>query len=391
MNIKKILTLFLKEMNEVFRDKKSLTMMIFIPLILYPFVLISTGYFSGNEINKVKNLKQSISIFCPDPMQQVPLIEELKKTLVVIKSTNPRLMLNKGEVEAVVEVNSCRLTGTSEFVIYFDKTRLGSVTAEKKIKVILEKGKKRNIVERLRAYNITEKILENFKIESINIASSDQMGAFIVSKIFPLMILILLFSGAMHNAISITAGEKQRQTLETILVSPLTRTEIVIAKYLTIFCTSLISTIIGLISLYLVFSYGFYMISNLTTESFSLSAVGLLLMFISIIPLSILFSSVLFMVGCWARTYKEAELYNTGILIIIIAIGIMTTNTQENIDINYFLFPVFNVVLTLKELLKEQVNVLHISLTVFTTFIYSFISLIISQRLFSKEAIILRI
>ena len=84
-------------------------------------------------------------------------------------------------------------------------------------------------------------LINPFAIESHNVASSKEMGSRIIGSFLPYVIILMALTGAMYPAIDLTAGEKERGTMETLLVAGVDRMDIVLGKFLTVFCASLVT------------------------------------------------------------------------------------------------------------------------------------------------------
>src|SRR6185369_6116265 len=88
-----------------------------------------------------------------------------------------------------------------------------------------------------------------FDVERKNVAPPEKVGGATIGGIIPYMIIILCFTGAIYPAIDLTAGEKERGTMETLLCSPVGRTEIVLGKFLMVLTASLTTMLLSLVSM----------------------------------------------------------------------------------------------------------------------------------------------
>ena len=93
----------------------------------------------------------------------------------------------------------------------------------------------------LELYKTPETVLKPFDWKEENVATGEQMGGKILGSILPYLMILLTLQGGIYAAIDLTAGEKEKATLETLLVSAASRFDIVMGKFLTVMTISIIS------------------------------------------------------------------------------------------------------------------------------------------------------
>ncbi len=176
-------------------------------------------------------------------------------------------------------------------------------------------------VKDLRLEHLTElglSIIEQYellktpiKLESIDTADQRENFGEKVGGFIPYMLIILCLTGAMYPAIDLGAGEKERGTLETLLLTPIARLSLVLGKFLTIMTTSITTALITVSSL-VFWSYLIGKITEVKQVSEIMAAVGLadvILMILMLVPISAIFAALVLAISIYARSYKEAQNY----------------------------------------------------------------------------------
>ncbi len=215
----------------------------------------------------------------------------------------------------------------------------------------------------------------------------EKLGGFI-----PYILIPLCLAGAIYPAIDLGAGEKERGTLETLLLTPLPRTYIVLGKFLTILTTSLISAALT------VGSMGFWAllmgtVLDMKPVQDAVGTIGLMdlsLVLLLLIPLSCIFSSLLLAISIYARTFKEAQNYMGPVNILIFVPLIAPMVPGVTLNWTTVLIPIMNVALAIKEIIKgtvdySMVGVIFVAMTTMAIAMIGF-----SVRWFSKEEVLFR-
>jgi sodium transport system permease protein len=132
------------------------------------------------------------------------------------------------------------------------------------------------------------------------------VGPLIASRVLPMLLVLMLFFGAFYASIDLTAGEKERGTLETLLVAPVHTSEVMAAKYLTVSLIAAAVSLFNLISMLVTFGLGMRMGEGMEVK-LSLSAGQLGMVILVLIPAACLCSGLSLVVASLARGYKDAQ------------------------------------------------------------------------------------
>ncbi len=252
--------------------------------------------------------------------------------------------------------------------------------------------------ERLSRANLPESLPTPINPEVIDLAQDDQLAANLWSKLFPAMLIIMAATGAFYPAIDLGAGEKERGTMETLLISPAKRTEIVLGKFLTVLIFSVSTALLNLASMgftgrhmaNLAGSGALSKMGDLSLPSYS----AMFWVLVLLIPLSALFSALCLAFATFARSSKEGQYYLTPLLMVTLGLTVFCLSPAVEINPFYSLMPIIGVALLLKGMLLSSVNagILYVyAIPVLVTSIgYSLLALWWAIEQFQREDVLFR-
>jgi len=193
---------------------------------------------------------------------------------------------------------------------------------------------------------------------AIDLAEEQQISANVWSKLFPALLVIMALTGAFYPAIDLAAGEKERGTMETLLICPASRTEIVLGKFLTVMVFSAATALLNLSSLGFT---GKYMISLAGGGAMAKVAdltlpplASLAWVLVMLVPLSALFSALCLAFATFARSSKEGQYYLTPLLMVTMGLTVFCLSPAVEIQPFYSVMPVMGPALLLKGLLLDS-------------------------------------
>ncbi|PIP13853.1 MAG: hypothetical protein COX49_00995, partial [bacterium (Candidatus Stahlbacteria) CG23_combo_of_CG06-09_8_20_14_all_40_9] len=188
----------------------------------------------------------------------------------------------------------------------------------------------------------------------------------------------------------ITAGEKERKTIETLLVTNVKREEIVMGKMLSIFSISILTTASGLVGLVATLYSGFSFLTVGETFSVSIPWFSCILMLIVMLPLLWFFSSLLMTIGSASRTMKEAGTYGSYLSFFVIILAVFSVLRLTSPGWSLFFIPVLNTAVLQQQILIGEFSRLNSIITIVSSIIYALIVFSIAKTCFEKEEILFR-
>ncbi len=242
--------------------------------------------------------------------------------------------------------------------------------------------------------------------EVLDIAAPDQVSANFWSKLFPAVLVMMAVMGAFHPAVDLAAGEKERGTMETLLICPATRSDIVLGKFFTVMCFSVSNVVLNLLSFGITFYYVVTSTGGIGSGPLSqagsitlptLPALGWLL--VLLLPLSALFSALSLAFATFARSSKEGQYYLIPLMMVSLSLtgfsmtSLIELSLSDSSSWFYSVIPIVGIVLLLKALLlnPDSTSTLIFVVPVLVTSIaYSLVALWWAIEQFSREDVLFR-
>lgn len=194
-------------------------------------------------------------------------------------------------------------------------------------------------------------------ITEVDLAKPEEISANVWSKVFPTLLVIMAVTGAFYPAIDLGAGEKERGTMETLLISPATRAEIVLGKFLTVMLFSISTALLNLTSMGFTGKHMFAAMTQGATSAFGSIAFppfsSLIWVVLLAFPLSALFSALSLSLAMFAKSSKEGQYYLTPLLMVTMGLTMFCLNPSVELTPYYSILPVVGPSLLLKSLLLE--------------------------------------
>lgn len=385
-------------MLDTLRDRRTLISMILIPIILFPVLMFGM---SGVMVMMIKKTGAEVTKIVVIGKEFAPTFVSFindGKTFEVIEEEDFRAALKEKRISAALEFptdfeKKIKEEDSTQAIIYYDAAELKSEITSEKLKDRLKDYQDSVVAKRLRDRQIDKSLLSPIRISRENLAPKEKMGGFMLAMFLPYVIVILAMTGAMYPAIDLTAGEKERGTLETILVTPVSRLDIATGKFLTVLTASLITVLLATTSMSLTASLGFAKIGQFASEQqfqFSIKPLSIFLFLALMFPIACLFSSALLSVALFAKSYKEAQSYVTPLMFLVILPAMISFLPGIELDWGLVFIPIVNISLAAKEVLMGTYKWGFILLIFISTLIYAGFSIFVTKRLFEKEEVLFR-
>ncbi len=225
--------------------------------------------------------------------------------------------------------------------------------------------------------------------ENMNLATVSEEVVAQIAGFLPYMIIMFSFVGGMSPAIDMGAGEKERQTLETLLLAGCSRTKLALGKFLAIFTANLTAALLSLISLGITL---LTMVPDNMKEYLQiefnllhLGMIGLLML-----PLAASFAGILLALSICARSAKEAQSYISPITILLILPGIATVLPDIEVSNTTAAIPLFNVSLLMREALKNEIYPAAYIIAMLSSVLFAAACLSFAVWQFRREQVLFR-
>ena len=397
MNLRNIKIIYRKELLDSLRDRRTLISMVLVPILMFPVMILGVGIIMGLVISKAVQKGSKVVIVGESFGESLASKIQEKEGVEVVEMENYEIALRKKEIQTVLVIpkyfeESLARADSTELRILYDEAELRSQMAERKLREVILDYRDEVVSERMTSRGIEKNFLEPFVVTSVNLASKEKMGGMVMGLFLPYMVIILSLTGAMYPAVDMTAGEKERGTLETLMVSSASRKEMVLGKFTMVFTASVITALLSLLSLFATFALGSSLtISILEDFPFSIQPLGFVTVFFMMIPLSAFFSSLLMMISIFAKSSKEANSYIHPLVFIIVLPAMVSFLPGVELNSLMAMIPIVNTSLVLKEVLMGTYHWGNIGLIFLFNFLFAALGLWGAIGLFEKESVLFRV
>lgn len=392
MNVRLVTTIYAKEMLDMFRDRRALVSMIVVPVIAMPGIFAVVHYFT-ESLGK-KALVESSRIGITARVSEPGVRDALKITgFELVPKPDARAAVESKGVAAALDEETAG-DGSGRIVIFVDKTREASTIAGDKIESLLERLKLTRVKTSLRGMGVSERVLDPFQVKSTNVAADKKMAGFILGSVLGYAVLLLMFTGGMYPAIDMTAGEKERHTLEPLLASPASREEIVLGKIFASTTACLVTAMLTIASL-LVAIQRLGMGPNSEELEHLVSRAGpdaaaVALILLTLLPTALFAASVMIAVALFARGFKEAQSLLTPVIMAVVVPAVVGMLPGLELNVGLALIPVFNVSQLIKEIIIGEYSRINFVTAFASNVFYALVAFWISVRIFKTESVLFR-
>ena len=391
MRLQTIKLIYLKETLDLMRDRRTIISMLVFPLLLMPMIFLGLNYFLIRSINRAKDKQFSIALKQETGLQG--MTQSLEQAGFKVRpSENPRRAVEDKETELGVDVSG--ETNSPAIRIYADQSQLEVNVAGGRIETALNQLKEARIKNELQRAGVPERILTPFTVEKVNTAPPKKMSGMFIGAFIGYMFVMFMLMGAMYPAIDMTAGEKERRTMEMLLSSPAGRGEIVLGKILVAITASFMTSVLAIISFRVSSLLG--MQANRSGQppqlimELPLDAKTFVLIFVSSVPMAILAATLMIAIATMAKSYKEAQSYVTPLFLIAVLPAMVSLLPGVKLNAGMALIPIVNFSLLIKELILGDWSWTSFTLSVLSNLIYAAIAFTAAVMVFKNERILFR-
>lgn len=390
-------TVYLKELLDTVRDRKTLLMMILVPLLLMAVLTVVQPLINEKETQRVKETQYKIVVNGERDSENFKDYLKQFSNISIVQTENSEEKLGKGEIQLIIGTQEgfdslVKQQQPARLVLQYDGSSKLSQTAKLQAQQIINGYIKQLVSVSLNKRGISPELLVPITLEEQNKASRDKMNGFYLSMILPLIITVWAVIGGMYTAIDVAAGEKERGTLETLLMTPLSRTTIVMGKFLAILTVAMGAVMLAILSMVITLKFIIPLFVNKGVEqniSLPLGVIGLILFVASMLTAFI--SALELTLSTWARNFKQAQNYITPLYLVVMIPALVILTMQSFTLPGYlYLIPIFNTMQLLKELFAGQIIPGHLFTVTASSLGYIYLAFILAVDTFNKEKVVLR-
>lgn len=398
---------YLKEIKELLRDRKTLMFVVALPIAIFPIIFALMGFMMSKATldaeQKVHTYAITNAHYAQSFAESIRYHKSFKLSETQYTSVEQmKEAVRKGDIDVGIFIpadarNQLDEGKQSKWQVVFNDSQSINFIFDR-IKNSSEEFSKKIQGEKFAALGIENELqtalLEPIAVEKIDTADKrenigEKLGAFI-----PYLLIPLVLAGASYPAIDLGAGEKERGTLETLLLTPVTRTSLVLGKFLTVLSTSIATALITVVSMgvWVGIASRFLDLGKLkldeTFGSIGFSDFAMILLLL--IPLACIFSSLVLAISIYARTFKEAQNYMGPLSMLAFMPLIVAMMPNMKLTFSTALIPVTNVALAIKEIIKGTVDYAMVAMIFAGTIVLAIALMSACVHWFKKESVLFR-
>ena len=413
MNAAHIWIIYRKELRDALRDRRTLISSIVVPTLLMPLLLFGVGRLMQRAVAEAREDVPAVAVLgaAGAPTLMSRLAVDARVRLVPVPADWREAIAAK-RLRAVLELperleERLRAGEAAPAIRIFHyqgelKSENGARVAER----IVTEHRERVVTERLAARGLGPDAVRPFEVRRENVAPPEKVGGNLFGGLVPYFIILLCFTGAIYPAMDITAGEKERGTMETLLCSPVARVDLVLGKFLLVLTGSLASMFFVVASMAGSALLGGVLLFGVPVPGAAAAAagpaglvpgalptidpLGLAGVFAMVLPVAVLFSAVALTVSLFAKSYKEAQSYLGPLIVVVLVPGMIAALPGTELTARTALIPLLNLSLVCKEMLSGSWPWGYIALIFGSSSLYAAGALALAVRMFNREDVLFR-
>ncbi|MBM3493850.1 MAG: ABC transporter permease [Armatimonadetes bacterium] len=388
---------FTKEFREVFRDRRTIIGVVISPLLITPLLFLILGTFIAGEAKKMEKETMSVGVvnanLAPSVMKAIGKPPSLAFERVQADRAESLIKSRKLRAALVLPTDAEKRLAAHRAVrvqVMLDAGNEKSNAAAARLRAAVTTAGAGLIQVRLKRLDLPSDFATPFDIKEAPIKTGTGRGTLIVAGMLPYLLALSCFSSGIYAANDTVAGEKERGTLETLLVSPASRREIVLGKFLAVAALCCVGSVLSVVGMSIPFFSGLKAFDWIARGGMHLTAAGIGVTLLMQIPLAVLFAGMLMIVSTFARNQKEAQTYLGPMMIAIIVPAMMSMVMGAEAPRAMAAVPVLNASLIIKQALTGSTDPAFLVLALAASVLYAGIAVAICTRLFDRENVLLR-
>ncbi|MCH8054401.1 MAG: CPBP family intramembrane metalloprotease, partial [Planctomycetes bacterium] len=417
----RIKRLYVKEILDILRDRRALIAMIVVPIVLYPLLMLGSIQAASLQAGKLKEKPLIIGVQTHGAAQSLAAIlredaERAARRQAKADEEGVKIgesaAIEKFQIIVVERQNLEEWVRTSEVAdcgvmfdplplppnwqawqqqvhaeVVADSAEIGSWISGARLRNALKRHGRLIVKLRNDWEGRPEWYINPMVVDEVDVATAEKRGGGMLGQILPLILILMTITGSIYPAIDLTAGERERGTLETLMVCPIPVVEIIIGKFLVVSSVALSGAALNLCSMGLTLQFGGFNEALAAGAETAIPTRVLPVILLFLIPLAVLFSALMLAVCSFARTFKEAQNYVTPVIVCALVPAGLAAMPGTELEGVWVVMPVANMVLLTRELLLGNADAGTILIALLSTCLYAFTAVAVAVRVFGQEAV----
>lgn len=394
-----------KELLDLLRDRRTILSMVVIPVLAIPLLITGISWFAVRSQRDLESQSARVAVIGGDWAGD--RLDSLERNspceFVAVRADRPvdSLLLND-DFRVVVEFDpslpaaferlAAPVDGNAppEVRVHYDGTDDAANVAGRRLRERLVELRGAEVAAWIAEQGLHPDLNQPWIVSHVETAPPQKQAAELIARFLPYMILILCLQGAMYPAMDLTAGEKERSTIETLLVNPVSRLDLILGKYVATAAMAMGTAVFTLGGEYAYFAWAADKLAK-GAIPLHLDPMAALVGLALLVPVAMLFAAVLLAVSLYARSLKEAQSYLGPLMMVVIFPAMVSLIPGMGLSWGMAFAPVFNVTLLMKAALMQDFSQPGLMIAVcFINLGYAALALWAALLMFRREQVIFR-
>jgi sodium transport system permease protein len=379
---------FKKELRETLRDRRTLLMMIVVPVLLYPVLLVVSEQILLFGQRRLEERAAPVAVVGDAPADLLELVDATAALRRVPVGEDLEDAVRSDSVTAVVRVGGEGEEGSRSVVVLYDAASDRSQRGRREVVAVLDAWRDTLLARRLQARGLAPGFARPIEVADSSVARPSEVGGYALGRILPLLLVVITMLGAFYPAIDLAAGEKERGTLETLLTAPVPPRAVVVGKFVTVALIGVVAAALNLGSMLLTFQTGMLQLTQALGLEVSLPPRSIALIFVTLVPLAVLFGALFLGLAVRASSFKEAQNTLTPVYMVVLVPAMLPMFPGLDFSPLMAVIPVAGVSFFFRDLMTGDAHALTGALVLGSSAAYAALALVFAARTFGSEAVL---
>jgi len=388
--MKGLFTVFSKEVRENIRDRKAVFNSILLGPLLFPALFIGLAYFATSKQMERAEQVLEVPVVGGENAPNLVMFLQQQGVVVLDPPDDPEEQVRRQEVPVVIRIPagfaSQWTNGTPATVeVIADPSRRESETPMRRVHSLLNAYSGQIGTMRLQLRGVSPNLASPILVKDVDLSTPRSRGLLLM-MFLPYMLMITAFTGGMHLAIDSTAGEKERKSLEPLLINPVPRWQIMCGKMLATVVFGFTSLCLTLVTFRLALPFMPTGALGIDVELDAKTVGGILMV---VAPVSILAAAMLTMLATYAKSFREAQSYMGLVIMIPMVPSILFMANPMNPETWMMSIPMFSQNLLIGEFVRgESVPMLWLGMSMGGTLAIGLLLAAFAATLFNRPRVV---
>ncbi|MBI3264670.1 MAG: CPBP family intramembrane metalloprotease [Acidobacteria bacterium] len=438
-----VLTIVRKEIRETLRDRRTLLMMVGLPVLVYPLLFIGLGKLQESQREAREERASTVAVWGAAPARLVDALKadrtiepvawaeispdlrrrfdqgsivppsgtpeppaqperesgarpaESRPTEAGRAETEPDDLVTQAARDALLRrradailvlwpgleaaLQAGRMGRAS---MYFDSVNQNSTLARQRVGRALETFRRDVVLQRQRARGLDEGFSVALRADATNVAPRQRRTGQALGTFLPFMLIAMSLLGGLYPAIDMTAGEKERGTMQTLLCAPIGSAEIITGKFIAVWIIGLIAALANIVSLAAA-------LGRIMPGTVTIGPSTYLLAFVMLVPVTFIVTAVFLAVAAMAKDFKDGQNFLMPVYMLLALPAGVTMVPGVQLNAWTAFVPVINIALLIKALLLHEAPPDLVFLTLVSAFTYAALAVTFAASVFEHEQLLL--